>query len=349
MTSESVLGKCEACGHHVRIPHSDHVYACKSCGGRVLAMAQTSAELKPVSVGAEHAPHRSSAPLSTPAAKEHHAHPVERAHGARHREHGESTHGHPHHHHVHRRSIPSWLLTILIALVIGGAGVGTYKVLWAGHGVDLNATQADFVEAWNKGDLGAMADFHHPQDRSAFRERLAAIAAHRAWTTGFPPIERQSASITSGTPEKPDRGASMLVFGKDWARLEWQFESSRNMWVIYALDVTPYAILPRVEGFRTAWSGSNLGDLQPFLRVEARTKWNELLTRKLASLKWTGAHPALGAPRIVGEEKAKNPLEILSSSRVEVFFPLADGREFRVNWGFHGSADEWFITGFEFP
>lgn len=353
MEGDSVLGKCEACGHHVRIPHSDHVYACKSCGGRVHAMSEAPAELVPVGVGAEHEQPRSKPTHGAPATKAHHPTPAAHAHAAHRREHGSPTHeqalhAHPHHH-VHRRSIPSWLLTILIALGIGAAGLGTYKVLWAGHGVNLEATHADFVEAWNRGDIGAMADFHHPGERSAFRERLATIAAHRGWKASFPPLDRQSTDITAGTEDRPHRGTSMLIFGADWARFEWLFEPSRNVWLISGLDITPYPILARVEGFRSAWSGSNLGDLQPFMRVEARSKWNESLTRKLASLKWTGAHPALGTPRIVGEDKAKNPLEVLSRSRVEVYYPLPDQRELRVNWGFHGSADEWFITGVEFP
>lgn len=340
MTSESVHGKCDTCGKAYRIPHAERVYHCKACGGKVHA-SETTAEHHE----AEHLEHHH---------PQHHPHGHVEAHAA----HGHAAHGHDphahhghhhHHHHAKTRSMPSWVLILLITALVGGGGFGAFKVFAADDGKDLTASTARLAEAWTDGDIERIVRMHHPDKRPLFRDLLTTIRDNRKWKESFPAIDQQSCEIVEGTPEAPKRGVAVLRFGADWARFELQYEPSFEVWLIYALDVIPPPIKADIEAFKSAWGQSKIAALHPYMRDEARGKWSEFLERKFAEKKWTGAHPALGTPRVEGEEAARKMSATHARPRVESHFPLADGSTLQVNWAFHDPSDEWLVTGFELP
>ena len=163
---------------------------------------------------------------------------------------------------------------------------------------DLQVATSQLASAWQAADLDALAEFHHPTRRTEFRTRLEAIAANRGWQAGFPAIGAQSASVSAGTPEKPELGTSSLSFGDGWAELDWQYEPARNCWYLYGFDLAPPPLTPRAEAFRAAWTSSSPEAMAPFFLEESRGKWVDLFQRKARQDAWASGWPELGAPRI---------------------------------------------------
>jgi hypothetical protein len=318
MSESKIRGTCESCGKVFRVPSAERTYTCKACGGEVSATPAEAAgaEASHVVTEEEHVPRF----------------------GARWRE-------------THPTRRWSWRgITLILALIVVAGGYGGYVVLGAlAPPPDIQATTGELVQSWEAGDLDALAAFHHPAKRADFRHRLQAIAEHRGWQAGFPAVGSQTAQVTQGSSEQPELASSTLSFDGGWAKLDWQFEPSRNCWYLYGFTLAPLPLAERAEAFRAAWASSSPEAMRPFFLEDSGDKWVDLFARRARLGGWGERWPELGAPRITGEEELLASPQMPPPHKLECAYVFPGSGELLVRWGHYVKTDEWLVTGIDFP
>ena len=235
MQATKLLAHCEDCGHAYRVPSADRTYPCKECEGTVVVDED---ELDDdYEVEEEEQPDYEHRRLS------------ER------------------HHHEQKASPLRWVIPILAIVVMGGGGLYSlgYFEKWFGGEKDLNVVAAEFRTVWSGGDRAGINEFLHPSAADAVNDSLDAVVKRAGWTAGFGAVTSLEPKLTAGTADSPHLGETHLVLAgaPAWVKVKWQFEPSRNRWLVTSLASAPPALGTRVEQFTELWAKSEVSALRP--------------------------------------------------------------------------------------
>jgi len=317
--SEKVHAECDDCGKSYRVPSAERTYDCKACGGEV------------VPDGFEDEVEEDEVPEE----------PRKKRLSETHR--GAKDGG----------GLRIALMVAVLLLVVGGGGYAIWKSsnpTFAAEGeTDLEAVTALFVADWNEGEVAELVKYHHPDGRPNFQWVLESAGDRRGWDTPLPPITGHRATILPRKTDEPLLGLAALECGEWPIALRWQFSDASQRWFLYAYEIRPGELAPRVEAFEADFAESDLAALELYFRAETASQHLDLFRKVADKLGWTDAHPTLGPANISGEEAARAPgASSLLTPKVEAVHAVPEG-ELTVRWRFYPADDEWFVTAWKLP
>ena len=244
-----------------------------------------------------------------------------------------------------------WIIPVLAVIVIGGGGLHSLGYLdrWLGGETDLNIVASEFNTAWNSGDRGEVAAYFHPQVSDSIADGLESVVERAGWEAGYGTVNSADVELLPVQPGTAQTGKihMSLAGAPAWADVKWQFEPSKNRWLITSMRFAPPPISDRVAELQEIWGKSEVGAMKPMFSKANAQAGLEVFGKYVKNRKWK-TWPALTSPVTTGEDVAGDPATDLNAHKVSTTFETSAG-QLTVRWGFNGKHYDWMVSGWDFP